>query len=474
MSLQRSGARQLAVLLALAIILWPALPAMAEGYTTAYSGWTESGKEIQANNCFVTLSLSNGSTALVHVLSPNYPDASANLPVGQSYYYFNALRIYLADVNQSTGQLLVNIASMASTPAAQGGTGLYCDVPGQTVLGGDTISFPIVIKNNGQDDKTYSLSATPEPGWSAWFTVESKGVYKVSVPASGSKTVNLMVQAPGNARVGESRIKAFVDSMETDVYAYVTSVNSSVDVSANISAKIASVGDKIVYQISLKNRQSRENVYKLSVTGLPDSWYYRYKESPNSADEMAEVVVPASGGKDILLEIAPSLSAPVGDYNFTAVVESPDGVKINKSLTAKLKSGVSMTVSSAKLAYDAKPGQPFDIEVYVANAGAGDALTNVHLEASAPDGWTVQVSPNSTNSIKAGASRTFDVNVVPPGNIVASDYEVSINVKSDQAEKEKDYRITVKTDSYIPYIGGAIIVMVLAGLAFMYKKYGRR
>jgi uncharacterized membrane protein len=110
----------------------------------------------------------------------------------------------------------------------------------------------------------------------------------------------------------------------------------------------------------------------------------------------------------------------------------------------------------------------------VRNTGNGAALTNVYLDTKAPDGWTVQVTPNQTNSVAAGNAATFRVKVTPPGNIVASDYDVIITAKSDQAEKEKDFRITVKVDSIVPYIGGAIILFVVVGLLLVYRKYGRR
>jgi uncharacterized membrane protein len=63
---------------------------------------------------------------------------------------------------------------------------------------------------------------------------------------------------------------------------------------------------------------------------------------------------------------------------------------------------------------------------------------------------------------------------MPPGNIVDYNYEVNLKIKSDQAEKGKDYRIRIKTDSCVPYIGAVIILLVLVGLVFIYKKYGRR
>jgi uncharacterized membrane protein len=86
----------------------------------------------------------------------------------------------------------------------------------------------------------------------------------------------------------------------------------------------------------------------------------------------------------------------------------------------------------------------------------------------------VSSSPNSTNTIKAGETQTFVISVQPPGNIVASDYDVTVKVVSDQAQGSDEFRITIVTSSYVPYIAGGIIVVVLVGLVFLYRKYGRR
>ena len=55
-----------------------------------------------------------------------------------------------------------------------------------------------------------------------------------------------------------------------------------------------------------------------------------------------------------------------------------------------------------------------------------------------------------------------------------SDYEVTVIVKSDQLEESEEYRITVKKESKTTIYGVIIIVMAVAVLLFMFKKYGRR
>lgn len=463
------------MLLAYCLLVGAMQPVTAESGQVLFSNWVTNGQMESANGCYLWFNITNNSISIsVTVSRPGVPDDSIVLFPGQYKNYPGEIRVSLLRMDTANNKAFVEIVSLKSDSTPSGGTRLSCDTPGQTALAGDLVTFPVTITNNNDGDRTYTLSSVTDTGWNVRFTYADRGVYKVYVPKGQSRVINLEIQTTGNTPVSERKVIAKADDASLDLFVYITSVNQSVDVSTKVSSKIAAIGDKIIYDIRLKNLQSKENTYKLSVSGLPDSWYYRFKEDPSSTDEMAEVIVPSTSEKSLSLEIVPPYSVAEGEYNFTAIVTAPDGTMINRSFSLKLKSGSGMTVTSSKLAYDAKPGQTFDIDVYVTNSGRGSALTNVALEATAPSGWIVQVSPNRTNSIKAGEMQKFTISVMPPGNIVASDYEVSINVVSDQAEKEKDFRITIKTESYIPYIGGGIILLVLVGLVLMYRKYGRR
>jgi uncharacterized membrane protein len=468
----------LATLLAIGLCLIACIPqaTAAESYDSVFYDWVTDGQSVRVSDYYVTFGVTNSSNTVNVTLSgPTVPESyrtPRNIVAGSSAYYGGLLRVYVDRIDGS--RALVDVSKPGSSSMPSTGTRVTCDIPGQTALGGDVVSFPIVIQNYDSSDHTYTLSSFSDIGWKTWFEYGSKGVYKLFVPAGQSRSVDLKVQTWGNTPVGEKTIVAYVDNIRTELSVYITSANQSADVSYKVSSKIASIGDKITYDLHIKNVQARENAYNLSVTGLPDNWYARFKETATSTEEMAEVVIPASSEKDLVLEIVPPYSVAPGSYNFTSVVAAPDGVAMKNSLSLALKSGVGMSVTSSRLAYDAKPGQTFNVVVYVSNTGQGAALTNVYTDVTASDGWQIQSSPNRTNSIKAGETQAFTIAIQPPGNIVASDYSVTVNVKSDQAEKELDYRITITTDSYIPYIGAGIIILVVAGLFLLYRKYGRR
>lgn len=448
------------------------VPVMADTvYTSAFSGTVGNGDVKSVGGCFVNFDIKNGSVH-VTVTSPDYPQGEAYIPAGNAYYYLNVLRIYIASM-PTNSTAVVDIGKVTSSSASTG-IKVYCDTPAQNALGGDGVTFPITIQNFESVDETFSLSATSPGGWSTKYDYNNKDIYQIYVPASSTRVVNLVVETPYTANIGQQTVKAKVGDTTLDLYVDITSVNESVDISAKLSSQIAYIGDKIYYDLSLDNLQATENDYKLSVTGLPDNWYYMYLDSRTSSSELAETVVPASTTKSLVLEIVPPYSVSAGDYNFTAVITTPANETIAKDLSLKLKSGSGMTINTDKLAYTASPGQTFKINVYVTNSGSGTALTNVYPVVSAPSGWVVSSSPNSTNTIKAGETQTFVISVQPPGNIVASDYDVTVKVVSDQAQGSDEFRITIVTSSYIPYIAGGIIVVVLVGLVFLYRKYGRR
>jgi uncharacterized membrane protein len=440
-------------------------------YTSAFSGTVNNGDTKSAGGCFVNFQITNGSVH-VTVTSPDYSSGEAVIPAGNAYYYLNVLRIYVASVpTDSTAVVDIGKTTSSSTST---GTKVYCDTPAQNTLAGDKVSFPITIHNYETVDETFSLSATGPDGWSTAYDFNGKDIYQIYVPASSSKVVDLIVSTPYTSSIGQKTISAKIGDTTLDLYVDITSVNESADVSAKLSSQIAYIGDKIYYDLTLDNLQAAENVYKLSLTGLPENWYYMYLESRGSSSELAETVVPASAEKSLVLSIVPPYSVGAGDYSFTAVITTPSNQTITKDLTLKLKSGTSMTVNTDKLAYTASAGQAFNIDVYVTNSGSGSALTNVYPSVSAPTGWVVSSSPNSTNTIKSGETQTFVISVTPPGNIVASDYDVAVQIVSDQAQDSEDFRITIATSSYIPYIAGGIILVVLVGLVFLFRKYGRR
>lgn len=455
----------------------PAISTADSGYTSVFSNWVSNGTIQTVNGCSIIFNIYPNATSVHIEVQGLAGTEDITVGTGNPYYYSNLLLINVVSIDSNRSQAYVDIEKPVTSPTATPtptGTKIYCDTPGQLALAGDTVTFPIIIQNYDAD-RTYTLSASNDAGWTTGFQYNGKNIYEIFVPQGQSKTVSLVVKTTYATAVGEKHLTARADSNSISLGVSITSTNNSVEVSVPLDSVIASLGGNIYYDVSLQNLQPENIDYKLSVTGLPEGWYFRYVSARGSADEMAEAIVPASGTRNIVLQIVPPLSAQVGDYSFTAVVTTPDGVEITEDLTLKLKGSVSMSVTTDQLAYSTSPGQSFDIRVYVTNNGQGGSLTNVYPNVEAPSGWTVNVTPTTVNSIKPGETQIYTVSVLPPANIVPNVYAVNIAVKSDQSTSAtSNYQITITTSSIIPYLGGALVLAVIGGLVLMYRKYGRR
>jgi hypothetical protein len=179
----------LAILLFVALLQPAVMPALADdGYTSIYSGSVTSGKPVTQDGCFINFTILNGSNAAhVNIRSAGYAEMDRTVAENQYYLYYSGLKIFVADIDESAGTIMVDILKPVSgSSGSSSGTTLSCNIPGQTGLAGDKVVFPITIQNNNNEDKTYTLSASSGTGWNIRFTSGSSGIYKIFVPKAQS------------------------------------------------------------------------------------------------------------------------------------------------------------------------------------------------------------------------------------------------------------------------------------------------
>jgi uncharacterized membrane protein len=64
--------------------------------------------------------------------------------------------------------------------------------------------------------------------------------------------------------------------------------------------------------------------------------------------------------------------------------------------------------------------------------------------------------------------------IVPSGDAIAGDYIVKVRASNDLANGEVDLRVTVETSLLWGIIGIGLIVLVIVGLGYVFRRYGRR
>lgn len=288
-----------------------------------------------------------------------------------------------------------------------------------------------------------------------------KGTYNVVIEKAGYKSEE---EREVKIRIGRTTDLGIIP-LEKELF--------FADVSVKSPSKTVMVGKNPVYEFEIKNVGKCDDTYRLIFQGLPDRWYARYKESAAGTEEIAEIFIKSGDAKTLYLEFVPPYNVETGEYDFTSIVESSTR-SYEQNLTLKLRGSHDMLVYSSRYRYEVNKGDTVSFDVSVSNRGSGGSLTNISVGVSASEGWSADVTPKSVASLKPGDRRTFTIKVVPPADIVASDYKLSVKVKSEQVEKEDEFIIELKEQSNIAIYGVAILVVVIVGLWYMFRKYGRR
>ena len=113
------------------------------------------------------------------------------------------------------------------------------------------------------------------------------------------------------------------------------------------------------------------------------------------------------------------------------------------------------------------------VSLIVTNSGSVP-LTGVSLTSTPPTGWTVTFAPTSIPSLQPGAASTVTATIHPASNALTGDYDVTMTATSGGATQSLDIRTTVQTSPLWGFLGLALIAVVLVGLGWVFRRYGRR
>ncbi|MDD3977267.1 MAG: NEW3 domain-containing protein [Methanomicrobium sp.] len=250
--------------------------------------------------------------------------------------------------------------------------------------------------------------------------------------------------------------------------------NYGLDIDVKAPVVTAPIGDKPLFEIKLSNVGKSDDSFMLSYEDMPDGWYGRYKETSDSKSELSEVFIRAGEDKTVFFEVIPPYSVTKGDYEFSSSIKSSDGSVYETGLKSTIKGSSDLQVFSDKYLYEVTKGDTIEIPVKILNNGNGIALTNIKVEVSTPDGWKVTTSPETIPGISPGEREVVTLKVVPPSNIAASEYKITVKVLSDQEEVSDSIRVVVKESSLIGVLGIIMIIIVAGGVFYMYRKHERR
>ena len=357
--------------------------------------------------------------------------------------------------------------------------------PGITVSSEEDVKVDLIVKNIGLADETIFFEILEKPeGWDAWIKGYGKvvsGVFLsedqnrtmtfIAEPADGSDpqagTYRFVVQARSADGVLESQSTLEVVVIEGEV-------RSTKEIELNTSYPVLKgpTDARFEFSLEVKNGSEEDQLFNLAATG-PEGWDISFKPAYEQK-QISSLQIKANQTKSVGIEVKPSILAEVGQYPVRVLVatksaEAEVDLTVELTGTYKIKAGT----PSGLLSLSTQTGTPANISLYVRNEGSAEQR-QVSFVSFKPENWKVEFAPETLEAVKPGELRQVEVTITPADEALVGDYSVAINAQGEKANSQMEFRVTVKASSAWGWIGVAIIVGVIVGLAFIFRRLGRR
>jgi uncharacterized membrane protein len=346
--------------------------------------------------------------------------------------------------------------------------------PAIEVAPGAKVSLTVQVETQDAGRVDLSLDGVPAD-WTA--TIRGGGFLVNGVYANGSDPteVTVDVTVPEGATDGTTRI-----TLEASSDGSTASLPVDVRVTPNAAGEVTletdfpelqgSTDASFSFTLTLRNDTPDDLTFGVTATA-PPGWTADAEITTQA--QAASAIVEAGSTTSIKVDVQAPEDAPAEVYPITVQASSGD-----KTAEAQLSVEITgsydleLTTPDGRLSANASAGSPTDLSVVLRNGGTAD-IPDVALSASTPTGWEVEFDP-ATVTVPAGGEVQVTARMTPSSNAIAGDYVATFNAQSELADANAEMRITIETSLLWGVVGIGLIALVLAGLWWTFRRYGRR
>jgi uncharacterized membrane protein len=346
--------------------------------------------------------------------------------------------------------------------------------PAIEVAPGAKVSLTVWVET--QDAGRVDLSLD---GVSADWTVTLRGggflVNGVHSNGDEATEVTLDVSVPETAAEGVQRItvQALSDGSTASLPIDITvtpNAAGEVSLTTDFPELKGSTDASFSFTLTLRNDTPDDLTFGVAASG-PPGWTLDAKVT--SQAQAASAIVEAGSSTSIEVTAEAPQNAAANVYPITVEASSGDtSAQAELSVEITGSYDLSLTTPDGRLSANASAGSQTDLSLVLRNDGTAE-VADVRLSASTPTGWTVTFEPE-TVTVPAQDEVQVTARLTPSGNAIAGDYVATFNARSDLADAEAQMRVTIETSLLWGVVGIGLIGLVLAGLWWTFRRYGRR
>ena len=382
-----------------------------------------------------------------------------------------------------TVALFIAVLSALATPlAAQTESGetpsgltLTTPYPGLTVEPGDTATFDLVLSAGAATTVDLSVDGVPE-GWTASFRGGGFVVNQVTAGTAEAPDLSLNVIVPAGTADGTFPLTISTEtpggsgSLPIEVVVQ-GGAGGSVTLTPEYSGVRGPSSETFTFPVDVRNDTPAEVQLELSAEG-PIGWVVEAR--PQTQTQASAITVDPGATSRITVTATPASTAAAGIYDLRVVARG-GGVDAEAPLQVQITGSFDMQISTPdqRLNAEVTAGQPTQFPVVIFNTGTADLL-QVALDSVPPAGWEVTWDTESIPTIAAGDFATVNATITPSGEAIAGDYQITFRASSEDADASMEVRSTVSPSAFGGMVGIGLILLTLAALAWVFRRFGRR
>lgn len=367
----------------------------------------------------------------------------------------------------------VMILQTSKSHAATGSISLYTPYTDISVTPGESVSYSIEVINNSDAIHNIPLAVKmPSEEWDYELTSGGWQIGQISVKAKEAKEISLHVDVP--LKINKGTYQIFVEAKNYETLPLTIHVTEQGTYKTELVTEQANLegyaNSSYQFETTIRNRTAEEQLYALTANA-PQGWDVSFEADGKS---VTSVSVEANASKDITIKVSPAAQAEAGTYTIPVKASSKStSSETNLEVVIKGKFGVELSTPNGLLSTEITAGHEKKLTLKVSNTGTTE-LKNIELSASTPIDWEVTFDPKTIERLAPGSSTEATAIIKADNEAIAGDYVVSMTARSPEAVSDADFRVTVKTSLLWGWIGVLIILAVLGGVYYLFRKYGRR
>ncbi|OIP88725.1 MAG: hypothetical protein AUK26_12990 [Syntrophaceae bacterium CG2_30_58_14] len=362
------------------------------------------------------------------------------------------------------------------------GIAVYTDYSGVAVARGENVQMELTLENKGRADENIDVRITAAAkGWKATLKGARYQVTGMYVPNGKAKTLALNLEPEKGIGPGQYAFQfeaKTVDGRFTSAHTLTVNVQErkvgadNIQINAAYPVLRGQTDSKFEFSLDVLNKSEMERTFNLAAVG-PEKWEINFKPAYEQK-QISSIRVKEGQSQTVAVEVTPAQNAAAKEYPIIVAISSGESraeVKLTVNLTGTYR--LDAGTPNGILSLEAYAGKPVTFSLFVKNAGSA-ANRNVSFSSFKPENWETTFKPEKIDSLAPGEMKQVEVTIKPGPQSLVGDYSVGVMTNGEKSDKTVEMRVTVKASSAWGWIGIGLILLVIAGLSFLFIKMGRR